>query len=245
MVSTISFIQANLQHSIVASGILTRTVSVEGVDVALVQEPWYREDCIRGLTVPGYTLYSAGGKERPRACILARKMHAWALSDFSYRDLVAIQMKCLEDGAERRLVVCSAYLPYDSEDRPPSREMGELVRYCEQENLRIIVGCESNAHHTAWGSTNCNGRGESLLEFLSSLNLEIFNWGNEPTFFNVIRQEVIDITLRSYGLLENIIRREVSREPSLSEHRHVLFTLRGSVPALLIRGTNWAPFGKT
>ena len=152
MVSTISFIQANLQHSIVASGILTRTVSVEGVDVALVQEPWYREDCIRGLTVPGYTLYSAGGKERPRACILARKMHAWALSDFSYRDLVAIQMKCLEDGAERRLVVCSAYLPYDSEDRPPSREMGELVRYCEQENLRIIVGCESNAHHTAWGS---------------------------------------------------------------------------------------------
>jgi len=120
MVSTISFIQANLQHSIAASGILTRTVSVEAVEVALVQEPWYREGCIRGLMVPGYTLYSAGGKERTRVCILARNMNAWVLPHFSCRDLVAIQMKYLEDGAERRLVVCSAYLPYDSEDPPPS-----------------------------------------------------------------------------------------------------------------------------
>ena len=38
MVSTISFIQANLQYSIAASGILTRIVGVKGTDVALVQE---------------------------------------------------------------------------------------------------------------------------------------------------------------------------------------------------------------
>ena len=120
MVSTISFIQANLQHSIAASGFLTRKVSAEGADVSLVQEPWCREDCIRGLTVPGYTLYSAGGKERPRACILARNTNEWVLPDFSCRDLVAILMKYIEDGAERRLVVCSAYLSYDSEDPPPS-----------------------------------------------------------------------------------------------------------------------------
>jgi len=39
MVSTISFIQANLQHSIAASGILTRTVGIKEIDLALVQEP--------------------------------------------------------------------------------------------------------------------------------------------------------------------------------------------------------------
>ena len=45
--------------------------------------------------------------------------------------------------------------------------------------------------------------------------------------------------------LESIIRWEVFREPSLSDHRHILFTLRGSVPALLIRklrGANWGSF---
>jgi hypothetical protein len=61
MVSTISFIQANLQHSVAASRILSRTISGNGIDIALIQEPWYREACIRDLNILGYTLYSAGG----------------------------------------------------------------------------------------------------------------------------------------------------------------------------------------
>jgi hypothetical protein len=56
MVSNISCIQANLQHSIAASGIIARTVSSEGIHMALIQEPWYSEDCIKGLNIPGYTL---------------------------------------------------------------------------------------------------------------------------------------------------------------------------------------------
>jgi len=141
--------------------------------------------------------------------------------------------------------VCSAYVSYDSKDPPPSREMEELVRCCENENLRLIVGCDSNAHNTVWRSTNCNGRWESLLEFLNSSNLEILNQGNEFTFCNASRQNVMNITLGSYGLLESITGWELSREPSLSDHRHILFTLRGSVLSLLIRnpkGTNWGSF---
>jgi hypothetical protein len=72
MVSTFTFIQANLQHIIAASRILARTVSGKGIDMALIQEPWYRENCIRGLNIPGYTLYSAGGTDRPRTCVLVR-----------------------------------------------------------------------------------------------------------------------------------------------------------------------------
>ena len=72
MVSTITFIQANLKHSIAASGILTRTVGVTGVDMVLIQEPWYHDGCVSGLGIPGYTLYTLRGKDRPRAYILAR-----------------------------------------------------------------------------------------------------------------------------------------------------------------------------
>ena len=38
MVSTISFIQANLQHGIATYGVLIRTVGVKGIHMALVQE---------------------------------------------------------------------------------------------------------------------------------------------------------------------------------------------------------------
>jgi hypothetical protein len=245
MVSTTSFIQANLQHSVAAPRILTGTVSDKGIDMALIQEPWYHENCIRGLNIPGYTLYSAGGTDKPTACILVGSMTSWMLPGFSCRDLVAVLVMYLEGEMERRLVMCSAYLPYDSEDSTPTKELEELVQYCEEEHLYLIIGCDSNAHHTAWGSTNCNDRREALVEFLCASNLEILNWGNDPTFCNRHRLEVIDITLWSYGLLESIMSWEVSFEPSLSDHRHILFTLQGSAPVHLIRkprGTNWDSF---
>ena len=65
------------------------------------------------------------------------------LPGFSCRDLVAVLVKYYEEGAERGMVVCSAYLPYDSEEPPLSRELGDLVRYCEKENLHLLVGCDS------------------------------------------------------------------------------------------------------
>jgi len=83
------------------------------------------------------------------------------------------------------------------------------------------------------------------MEFLNTTNLEILNRGNEPTFCSGGRLEVIDITLGSLRLLESIIGWEVPSEPSLSDHRHILFILRGSVPLCLIRnprGTNWGSF---
>jgi len=49
------------------------------------------------------------------------------LPGFSCRDLVAVLMKYKEEGAEQHLVVCSAYLPYDSKDPPPSKKLEELV----------------------------------------------------------------------------------------------------------------------
>jgi len=79
MLSAISFIQANLQYSIAASGILTRTVGARGIELALIKEPWLRDGCVSGLGIPGYTLYSVTGKERTRACILARDMNIWEL----------------------------------------------------------------------------------------------------------------------------------------------------------------------
>jgi len=243
--STISFLEANLQHSIAAARVISRIVSVKGIDMALIQEPWYCEGHIRGLNIPGYTLFSVHGTDRLRACILTRNKTAWMLPGFSFRDLVAVLIKYDEEGAERHLVVCSVYLPYDSEDPPLSKEREEHVQYCENENLYLFVGCDSTAHHSVWGSTNCNSRREALMEFVNYSNLEILNQGNEPIFCTGIRLEMIDITLGSLRLLVSIIGWKVSSEPSLSDHRHILFTLQGSVPVCLIRNprdTNWGSF---
>jgi hypothetical protein len=79
-----------------------------------------------GLNIPGYILFCASGIDRPRACILTRDMNIWMLPGFSCRDLVAVLIYCNKGEVGRQLVVCSAYLPYDSEGRPPSREFENL-----------------------------------------------------------------------------------------------------------------------
>ena len=173
MMSTISFIQANLQHSIAASRVLSRTLAVKGIDMALIQEPWFLEDHTMGLNIPGYTLFCMSGIDRPRACILLKNMNIWMLPGFSCRYLVVFPINYNDGEAERHLVVCSAYLPYDSEHPPLLRESEELMHYCEEVNLYLVIGCDSNTHHIVWGSTNCGDRGVALLEFLNSLNLEI------------------------------------------------------------------------
>jgi hypothetical protein len=197
MVSTVSFIEANLQLSFAASGILTRVMGARGIDLALIKEPFYRDECVSGLNIPRYNLYSLRGKDRPRACILGRDIDIWELPDFSIRDLVVVLVKYKEDGGERRLVVCSTYLPYDSEDpHPPTRELVDLVRYCEKEIIQLVVGCDCNAHHTAWGSINCNVVGKILLNYLTPLL-----WRSSTGALNPNSVPVLGSYLGTYAVL--------------------------------------------
>ncbi|XP_053687324.1 uncharacterized protein LOC128736851 [Sabethes cyaneus] len=111
----------------------------------------------------------------------------------------------------------------------PTQEVVAFVKYCREVNKDFIIGCDANAHHTLWGSTDINNRGECLLEFLSSNNIEIANRGNEPRFINAIREEVLDLTLCSPVISEKIQNWHVSDEASLSDHRHIIFEWVGGL----------------
>jgi hypothetical protein len=115
--------------------ILTRAVGFKGIASALIQEPWLRRRCIRRLNIPGYTLFSATGMDRPQASILTRNETTWLLPGFSCRDFVPVLNKYTEEEAERQLDVRAIYLPYESEDPPSSKELDEHVRFCEKKTL--------------------------------------------------------------------------------------------------------------
>jgi hypothetical protein len=98
-------------------------------------------------------------------------------------------------GGCEELIVASTYLPYDSDEPPPSKEMRDIMDYCQSRKKQLIVGCDANAHHIFWGSSGTNPRGESLVELLVSSNLNILNQCNEPIFVVCNRKEVTDLTL--------------------------------------------------
>jgi hypothetical protein len=98
-------------------------------------------------------------------------------------------------GGSKELIVASAYLPHDSDEPSPTKEVRDIIDYYHSRKKQLIMGCDANAHHTLWESIEINPRGESLMEFLTSLNMNIRNHGNEPTFVAHNRKEVIDLTL--------------------------------------------------
>jgi ribonuclease HI len=139
----------------------------------------------------------------------------------------------------------SAYLPFE-EARPLSVAALGLLDYCRREGLRQILGCDANAHHLVWGSSDCNDRGELLLEHILNYNLFILNRGNKPTFVTAIRREVLDITLCSRSCYDMIEDWRVSDEETLSDHRLIEFTIacpdRVEVARRNPRKTKWSGY---
>jgi hypothetical protein len=63
------------------------------------------------------------------------------------------------------------------------------------------------------------------MEYLVSLNLNILNRGNEPTFAVCNRKEVIDLTLGTNKIGDLVSNWHLSDEPSLSDHRYICFQI--------------------
>ena len=113
-------------------------------------------------------------------------------------------------------------MPYDSIDPPPADITSQLISFCENQKWELIIGTDANSHHIAWGSTDNNHRGENLLDYIISTNMQICNVGNTPTFTNALRGEVIDLTLATTGTTEKVIDWKVDTENTLSDHNRIM-----------------------
>ena len=236
--------QINLHRSKDAAAMLAQRMATTHTGISLIQEPWVVKGVVRGLGA-GCRLVVGSSVDRPRACIALKGMSGVPLPRFCFRDMAA--MTCVVDmeGTRTNLVVASAYFPHDVAEVPPP-EVQELVEHCRARRLPLILGCDANAHHTVWGSTDINARGEDLFSFIAGSDLEVANVGNEPTFRNAIRGEVLDLTLVSFSIKDFIKEWKVSDEPSLSDHATIEFKLGCSVRALtprrLPRSTDWSKY---
>ena len=66
----------------------------------------------------------------------------------------------------------------------PPPETTPLAKYALDNNLPLIIGSDTNSHHTLWGNRLGNERGEELLNFFTSLGLTWAKKGATPTFLN-------------------------------------------------------------
>lgn len=235
-------LQANLQHSKAATAVLCVSTENGAVDFALIQEPWIRNSKIAGFGTSRGQVISHNA-DKPRTCIWARNgLICDPVLEFCSRDQTTVRM--VRRGSGRPLLLASVYMPV--EDQLPPEETRRLVDHAATSGLDLVLGCDTNAHNMVWGCRETNKRGKILLEYVASSGLMIANIGSEPTFHSRVGQSVIDLTLFSNGMREGILDWQVSHEPSLSDHRHILFKVGNSTPEVYTfrnpRRTNWDKF---
>ena len=124
----------------------------------------------------------------------SNRLKGLLLANYLDGDNVAVGVNFKNQGHKDDFILMSSYLPYE-EKTPLSEKMKGLIEFCSRGNKKLVLGCDANAHHTVWGSTDCNKRGDELLEDILMFNLCLLNHGNEPTFITRNRSEVIDITI--------------------------------------------------
>lgn len=236
-------VQINLHHSKVASDNLKLLLMEGQLDLALIQEPWILNNRVMGLGSTNYNVYYSDVAGKVRTCIVAKKgLHILMQSHFSSGDLTVVEVR----GINESCVVASAYLPYDDGINIPSEALRSLISASQKGKKNLVLGCDANAHHTLWGSTDINPRGEVLFNFILESNLVVCNRGNDPTFVTSNRREVLDITFVSEHSAVEVTNWRVSSKASLSDHCWILFelqlTTRGRGTFRNPRRANWSKF---
>lgn len=120
----------------------------------LIQEPWTTNTGrVNGLGNTSGKVISVGSGERPRACILIRNnINFFVLTGYCTQDVVAIQVSLPVGEGRIDVIACSAYFPGDrGADQPPPAAVRSLIAFSKRNNIHLVVGCDANAHHTAWG----------------------------------------------------------------------------------------------
>lgn len=170
------FTQINLHQSSGATLHLVRGLAATHTYIALIQEPSCKKGSVVGLKNAG-TVYYGNCSERPRACIVTRGIRATMLPQLSGRDVTTVLVRVKWANGERNIIICSAYFPYDSPSPPPPEGVVKVIDFCKNKGLPLVMGCDANSHHEVWGSSDTNARGEKLLEYLSTVDLNILNRG--------------------------------------------------------------------
>jgi hypothetical protein len=237
--------QINLHHCKAAMANISQMLLRKGqTSICLIQEPYAYKGKVKGLGEVGEIHYVRNLGSNPRACIVtSNDVKATLLSNFCRRDLVAV----LTEWKQGKVVYASVYMPY--EEVCPPQGVDELVQYCRVKGLPLILGCDSNAHHTMWGSSNINARGSTLCEYIAGTDLSCINKGHKPTFVVSNRQERIDITLASPSVIGNVKKWWVDDEPSLSDHCFIRMKVQLGPPEPMYyrnkKKTNWTLYSET
>ncbi|CAK1595266.1 unnamed protein product [Parnassius mnemosyne] len=176
--------------------------------------------------VDGYKIYQFPSNRPVKACILIKEnsFSTLGISEYSNSNCSIVQI----NKAGKHIYLLSVYIEPRSDIYDT---MNQLKLFLEKtKDARHIIRGDFNGWHCLWNSKLNNKRGNTIVNFIHTNDLEVCNQGNTPTFetttHGVHRDSIIDLTLTSNSLVNHVIDWKVNLEicPS-SDHNGIEFKL--------------------
>ena len=185
--------QLNLRKAIAPTASFLTALSPNSI--GLIQEPYCAKPFRKVSYVPPSHISFKAPGTFPRAAIVvpvALGPSCFPLLNFSNRDCVALR---ISSPSSPDFIICSYYMDITLNNPPLCHPFTALVEHCNSNNIPLITGMDSNAHHTAWYNRTNNRRGISLLDFFNVNSLQWANNSPKPTFQSRVGSSHIDLTL--------------------------------------------------
>ena len=219
--------QINLQKKKIACKTYYRELQAH--EIMLTQEPYATKNkiCFVPTTHKAFSSYCPS-KTPPRAAILLPidlGKKSFIMSNFSNRDLISVKTNIK---TKKGVIFTSIYMAMEKNvqqiELSTLTKFKELTIYANNHNIPLIMGSDSNGHHIMWNSYKETERGRIIFNLINSLELNVENTGNSPTFINTRGfSSRIDITLSNKHAKNIISDWKVHEEASLSDHKMISF----------------------
>lgn len=220
--------QINLNHCDTAQNLFWQTTTETKCDVAIIAEP-YR-------IPPGNGNWIADKAGTAAILVCGR---------YPVQEVISGTEEGFVIAKINGIFFCSCYAPprwtHDDFER-----MLDKLTYELDGRRPVVIGGDLNAWAVEWGSRRTNARGQSVLEALAKLDVNIANEGTTSTFHRNGRESIIDVTFCSPSLSEGLNWR-VCDSYTHSDHQAIQYTV-GRGPASTKRrtrgeGKQWKPSG--
>ena len=191
--------------------------------IILIQEPHWHKNSPTSLSRSKFQIFNVSGlpnKEWPRAIVMATKdLKISGIESLTSRDTTVVTLNI--QGKE--VLVCSSYQDITFQDT--TYNIDKCMEYARKNKKEIIIGTDSNSHSQLWSSKTTNKRGEDFENFIAQNDLTVCNRGNANTYDCPTGKSIIDITLATAKLAENINNWKVMQDDFLSDHKMIYYDI--------------------
>ena len=220
MASKLRCIKINLRHSISATLHLIKLMNDLDIDVALIQEPYANKNIFNNNVIhlpyfpEIYTIHHNLNTEHVYgAAVVTKKVHlAKNITAPSSNHFAGINLT-----KHNSLSLFSIYYR-------PTQPLDTILKPLEaHKDLNNTIFClDSKAKNKMWNSSNTDGKGSELENFIEKNNLNVINKPSKLTYIPK-HTSMIDVTIA--GDKPKVKSWEYLKDDSLSDHPYIYFEI--------------------